>query len=132
MYDHTEVGSRGYLTEEFRLFHLRDQKQLQLDYHYHPFDKIVIPLSGQVTYLVEGCTYYLRPWDILLVGRGEIHRRQSTCPNPTNAWYSGCGPAWKMAVKSCWTVSSVSGRAGPACSGRSRRPVRAICPCCMT
>lgn len=30
MYDHTEVGSRGYLTEEFRLFHLRDQKQLQL------------------------------------------------------------------------------------------------------
>ena len=74
MYDHTEVGSRGYLTEEFRLFHLRDQKQLQLDYHYHPFDKIVIPLSGQVTYLVEGCTYYLRPWDILLVGRGEIHR----------------------------------------------------------
>lgn len=60
MYDHTEVGSRGYLTEEFRLFHLRDQKQLQLDYHYHPFDKIVIPLSGQVTYLVEGCTYYLQ------------------------------------------------------------------------
>lgn len=74
MYDRTEVGSRGYLTEEFRLFHLRDQQQLQLDYHYHPFDKIVIPLSGQVTYLVEGSTYYLRPWDILLVGRGEIHR----------------------------------------------------------
>ena len=30
MYDRTEVGSRGYLTEEFRLFHLRDQQQLQL------------------------------------------------------------------------------------------------------
>lgn len=74
MYDRTEVGRRGYLEEEFRLFRLRDQRQLQLDYHYHTFDKIVIPLSGQVTYLVEGGTYYLDPWDILLVGRGEIHR----------------------------------------------------------
>lgn len=74
MFDRTEVGQRGYLEEEFRLFHLRDQKQLQLDYHYHTFDKIVIPLSGQVTYLVEGGLYDLRPWDILLVARGEIHR----------------------------------------------------------
>ena len=56
MFDRTEVGRRGYLDEEFRLFHLRDQRQLQLDYHYHTFHKIVIPLSGQVTYLVEGNT----------------------------------------------------------------------------
>ena len=82
MYDRTEVGSRGYLTQEFRLFHLRDQKQLQLAYHYHPFDKIVIPLSGQVTYLVEGGTYSLRPWDILLVGRGEIHRPAVSLAEP--------------------------------------------------
>ena len=74
MFDRTEVGRRGYLDEEFRLFHLRDQLQLQLDYHYHTFHKIVIPLSGQVTYLVEGNTYYLKPWDILLVAGGEIHR----------------------------------------------------------
>ncbi len=74
MFDRSEVGRRGYLEEEFRLFHLRDQKQLQLDYHYHTFDKIIVLLSGQVTYLVEGSTYYLRPWDILLVSRGEIHR----------------------------------------------------------
>ena len=74
MYDRTEVGSRGYLTQEFRLFHLRDQRQLQLDYHYHTFDKIVVHLSGQVTYLVEGSVCRLQPWDILLVGRGEIHR----------------------------------------------------------
>ena len=74
MFDRTEVGRRGYLDEEFRLFHLRDQRQLQLDYHYHTFHKIVIPLSGQVTYLVEGNTYYLKPWDILLVAGGEIHR----------------------------------------------------------
>lgn len=74
MFDRTEVGRRGYLEEEFRLFHLRDQKQLQLDYHCHTFDKIIVLLSGQVTYLVEGGAYYLRPWDVLLVGRGEIHR----------------------------------------------------------
>lgn len=65
---------RGYLNEDFRLFHIRDQVELELAYHYHEFDKIVVFLGGNVTYLMEGKAYFLRPWDILLVPHGQIHR----------------------------------------------------------
>lgn len=64
----------GYLYESFRFFHLKDKKQQEFDYHYHDFHKIVITLSGDVTYYVEGKTYYLKPWDILLVSRYDIHK----------------------------------------------------------
>ena len=65
---------RGYLNEDFRLFHIRDRRALDVDYHYHEFDKIVVFLSGKVTYLMEGKSYFLSPYDILLVSRDQIHR----------------------------------------------------------
>ena len=74
MLDRSEVGKRGYLNEGFRLFHLKDSYAQKLDYHYHEFDKIVLQLGGKVTYVVEGVTYYLQPWDILLVQHNLIHK----------------------------------------------------------
>ena len=65
--DRSEVGKRGYLNEEFRLFHLKDSRAQKLDYHYHEFDKLIFFLGGNVTYMVEGVTYFLQPWDVLLV-----------------------------------------------------------------
>lgn len=73
MLDRSEVGRRGYLNEDYRLFHLRDSQPLALDYHYHEFDKLVLQLGGQVTYHIEGKRYPLQPMDVLLVGRGMIH-----------------------------------------------------------
>ncbi len=64
----------GYLYQNFRLFHIRDKKRCEFDYHYHDFNKIIIFLSGNVTYLIEGKTYYLKPWDILLVNHHAIHK----------------------------------------------------------
>ena len=72
--DRSEVGKRGYLNEEFRLFHLKDSRAQKLDYHYHEFDKLIFFLSGKVTYLVEGVTYFLEPWDVLLVQHNMIHK----------------------------------------------------------
>jgi len=74
MLDRKEVGKRGYLNEGFRLFRLKDSRAQQLDYHYHEFDKLILFLGGKVTYVVEGVTYFLKPWDILLVPRSLIHR----------------------------------------------------------
>ena len=74
MLDRSEVGKRGYLNEGFRLFHLKDSRAQKLDYHYHEFDKMVLQLGGKVTYVVEGVTYYLQPWDILLVQHNLIHK----------------------------------------------------------
>lgn len=74
MLDRSEVGKRGYLNEDFRLFHLKDSRAQKLDYHYHEFDKLILLLGGKVTYVVEGVTYFLRPWDVLLVQHNMIHK----------------------------------------------------------
>lgn len=74
MYPPEENLKSGYLQQNFRLFHLKDRTDRQFDFHYHDFDKIVIFLSGNVTYIVEGKSYCLRPWDILLVPHHHIHK----------------------------------------------------------
>ena len=74
MLDRSEVGKRGYLNEDFRLFHLKDSRAQKLDYHYHEFDKLILALGGKVSYVVEGVTYFLQPWDMLLVQHNMIHR----------------------------------------------------------
>ena len=67
---------KGYLNEEFRLFHIKDQTGQEFSYHYHDFHKVVIFLSGKVTYHIEGKAYHLKPWDILLVSRHAIHKSE--------------------------------------------------------
>ena len=65
---------RGYLKEDFRLFHLADNNLGPMDYHYHTFHKIIILLAGRTGYAIEGERYTLQPGDFVLVGRGSIHR----------------------------------------------------------
>ena len=65
---------RGYLNCDFKLFHLTDIPAQEFEFHYHDFDKIIIFLSGQVSYTIEGRTYSLNPYDIVLVNHAEIHR----------------------------------------------------------
>ena len=67
---------KGYLNEEFRLFHIKDQTGQEFSYHYHDFHKVVIFLSGKVTYHIEGKAYHLKPWDILLVSRHASHKSE--------------------------------------------------------
>lgn len=64
----------GYLEQDFRLFHIKDQTKREFSYHYHDFHKVIIFLSGKVAYHIEGKSYYLKPWDILLVNRHAIHK----------------------------------------------------------
>ena len=72
--DTQSYEDRGYLREDFRLFHLRERQQKEIPYHYHSFHKIVWLLAGRTDYAVEGCAYHLQPGDCVLVGRGCIHR----------------------------------------------------------
>lgn len=64
----------GYLKEDFRLFHIKDQTEKEYFYHYHDFHKIIVFISGKVTYHIEGKAYHLKPRDILLVSQGAIHK----------------------------------------------------------
>lgn len=69
-----EDQKKGYLYQDFRYFHLREQKSSEFSSHYHDFYKIVVFLSGSVTYTIEGKSYFLKPGDILLVNRYDLHR----------------------------------------------------------
>lgn len=72
--EQTIESKRGFLKGDFELFHIKDRKDMQFDFHYHDFNKIIIFISGKVTYLIEGKAYKLKPWDILLVSSNEIHK----------------------------------------------------------
>ncbi len=65
---------QGFLKEDFRLFHLKDKVSPCYEFHYHDFLKIMVLLEGKVNYVIEGRSYSLHPFDIVLVGRGQIHR----------------------------------------------------------
>ena len=69
-----QAEKRGYLNDEFRIFHNRDEAPLSFEYHYHEFHKIMILLQGEVQYFIEGKSYALQPYDIVLIRKGEIHR----------------------------------------------------------
>ena len=74
MTERFKYANDGYLNENFRLFHLKDSSGQEKDFHFHEFDKLVILISGKVDYTVEGTTYRLEPWDILLVRHHMIHK----------------------------------------------------------
>jgi len=67
-------SKRGYLQGDFHFFHLKDQKNMQFEFHYHDFNKILIFIEGRVTYLIEGKAYNLKPWDIIFVSNNEVHK----------------------------------------------------------
>ena len=73
-YTQYNLEKTGYLKEDFRLFHINDQTKKDFSYHYHDFHKIIVFISGKVTYHIEGKAYHLKPRDILLVSQGAIHK----------------------------------------------------------
>jgi len=65
---------RGYLLEDFRLFHLRDTRGVRTEYHYHEFCKLLLLLSGSGSYTVEGLRYPLSPGDLVLLDSHRVHK----------------------------------------------------------
>lgn len=65
---------RGYLNSDFKLFHLSDVTEDDVEFHYHDFDKIMIFIKGNVNYIIEGKSYHLEPYDIVLVNHHDIHK----------------------------------------------------------
>lgn len=70
-------NKRGYLNGNFKLFHINDRRAMDFDSHSHDFHKLIICLYGNVIYTIEGKTYKLSPWDILLVPRNKIHHSRT-------------------------------------------------------
>ena len=70
----TEYEKRGYLLENFRLFHLHSQSGTKVEYHYHEFCKLLLLISGRGGYVVDGQRYLLQPGDVVLIGSRSAHR----------------------------------------------------------
>lgn len=59
---------------DFECYHYYNSVPPQLDFHEHEFYEVFFFLSGDVSYVVEGRTYQLRPGDILLTDNRDIHK----------------------------------------------------------
>lgn len=67
--------SRQYMiTPDFEYFHYIDRSSTEIDYHNHEFYEVYFFLSGDVTYIIEGKSYKLKPGDILLINNNELHK----------------------------------------------------------
>ena len=67
-------SKKGYLYDNFKIFHLVDSNLGEIDFHYHDFHKVLIHLSGNTSYSIEGQTFDLQADDIVFVSAGEVHR----------------------------------------------------------
>ncbi len=65
---------KGFLTEDYRLFHLRTDGGTRPEFHYHEFYKILLLLSGSGGYTVDGQRYALQSGDIVLIASHSVHR----------------------------------------------------------
>ena len=70
----TGYEKRGYLLDDFRLFHLKDKKGTNIDYHYHEFCKLLLLRCGNGSYTVEGQRYNLQAGNAVLIGSNCVHR----------------------------------------------------------
>lgn len=78
----TEYEKRGYLLENFRLFHLHSSNGTSVEYHYHEFCKLLLLISGRGGYVVEGQRYLLQPGDVVLIGSRCAHRPELEADTP--------------------------------------------------
>lgn len=69
-------AKRGYLTEDFRIFHLSGALNVRVEPHYHEFHKLFMLCSGSGGYEIEGRRYRLNKGDVVLVGSRCVH-----CPD---------------------------------------------------
>ena len=70
----TEYESKGYLLDDYRLFHLSEPQKGQIDLHYHEFCKLLLLRSGSGGYWVGGQRYALQAGDAVLIGSHCVHR----------------------------------------------------------
>ena len=118
-----QYEKRGYLLEKFRLFHLRSETGESVDYHYHEFCKILLLVSGQGSYFVEGHRYLLSPGDVVLIGSRSVHRPELEAGVPYQRIIIYVSPDYlqQMSTPDCDLLSVFSGEKGHVLRPRENR-----------
>lgn len=110
-----EYAKRGYLLENFRLFHLRSEQGETVDYHYHEFCKLLLLVSGKGNYVVDGQRYRLQPGDAVLVGSRSVHRPELEAGTAYERIIIYIAPEFleKASTEGCNLTEIFSDRRGP-------------------
>ena len=110
----SEYEKRGYLLENFRLFHLRSEQGEKVDYHYHEFCKLLLLVSGRGSYVVDGQRYQLQPGDAVLIGSRSVHRPELEPGEPYERIIIYIDPEFltKMSSADCDLLEVFSGNYG--------------------
>ena len=71
---HQFTSRQNMIRNDYEFYHYKDDPHLEVEFHSHDFYEVYFYISGNVTFIVEGKVYHLRPGDIMLVNNKEIHR----------------------------------------------------------
>ncbi|MCX7709874.1 MAG: AraC family transcriptional regulator [Clostridia bacterium] len=71
---HPYLTRQYMLSNDFEIYHYIDKALDKVNLHHHDFYECYLFISGDVTYLIEGKTYVLRPGDVVLVNSTELHQ----------------------------------------------------------
>jgi AraC-like DNA-binding protein len=71
---HKYLTRQHMLSKDYEIFHYSNSDIASINLHHHDFYEFYFFVSGDVTYLIEGKTYYLKPGDIILINSKELHQ----------------------------------------------------------
>ncbi|MCM0649948.1 AraC family transcriptional regulator [Clostridium swellfunianum] len=71
---HKYLSRQYMLSSDYEIFHYSSNDIARISLHHHDFYECYLFISGDVTYLIEGKTYYLKSGDIILINSKELHQ----------------------------------------------------------
>lgn len=71
---HKYLTRQYMLSKDYEVYHYSSNDIASISLHHHDFYECYLFISGDVTYLIEGKTYHLKPEDIILVNSKELHQ----------------------------------------------------------
>lgn len=110
----SDYEKRGYLLENFRLFHLRSEGAPSVDFHYHEFCKLLFLVAGRGSYTVEGRRYQLRSGDIVCIDSRSVHKPELDPDSAYERIILFISPAFlqRESTENCALVENFSGEDG--------------------
>lgn len=71
---HKYLTRQYMLSTDYELYHYLNDDIESVSIHHHDFYEIYFFISGNVTYLIEGIAYYLKPGNLVLINSKELHQ----------------------------------------------------------
>lgn len=110
----SDFEKRGYLLENFRLFHLQTPSAPSVEFHYHEFCKVLFLVEGTGGYVVAGQRYQLRNGDVILIDSRCVHRPEMEADAPYERIILYVDPAFlqRESTEDCSLLTCFSGEKG--------------------